>query len=112
MEHDHCATRWLSSPPRWTVRAAGCWSSSRAFAEFRALGVRLDNVREGGQLPDFLVHVLGIVAQDEADRTGRRIKAVRDRKLARGWYVNGTARWGYRFRPRTPTNGAAPGPGA
>jgi site-specific DNA recombinase len=73
----------------------------RSREEFKALGVATHSVREGGEVSDLMANMLAVVAQDEVQRLGARVREVREAVAANGWWPVGRTPWGYRLRPAT-----------
>jgi DNA invertase Pin-like site-specific DNA recombinase len=82
----------------------------RSREEFKALGVPLHSVREGGEVSDLMANMLAVVAQDEVERLSARVREVREEVAAKGWMPPGKTPWGYRWRPATTEERAAGAP--
>jgi hypothetical protein len=76
------------------------YESARTGRELASLGVPVHSVREGGDLPDLVKHVLASLAQEEARLIGARVAASRRHFADAGWHL-GRAPWGYLLEPAT-----------
>jgi len=79
----------------------------RAWNELKALGVELHATRLGGPVPEFVYNVLAAMAQEEVRLNSERVKAENVFVRDAGWYPQGRAPLGYRWRPATPAERAA-----
>jgi DNA invertase Pin-like site-specific DNA recombinase len=73
----------------------------RSREELKALGVPIHSAREGGEVSDLTANILASVAQEEVERLGRRVSAVRRNSALSGWYFPGPIPSGYRLRAAT-----------
>lgn len=78
--------------------------------ELAALGVETHSVREGGLVSDLTANVLAVVAQEEVERLGARVRDSREHNAANGWTTPGRVAWGYKLRPATPAERATGAP--
>jgi DNA invertase Pin-like site-specific DNA recombinase len=69
--------------------------------ELKKLGVATHSVREGGEVSDLVAGILAVVAAEETERLGQRVRDTRAHNEAGGWHVPGGPAWGYRWRPAT-----------
>jgi hypothetical protein len=58
-------------------------------------------VREGGEVSDLMANMLAVMAQEEVERLGDRVRDTRIHNEQNGWHLPGRAPWGYRWRPAT-----------
>jgi DNA invertase Pin-like site-specific DNA recombinase len=82
----------------------------RSREEFRALNVTTHSVREGGEVSDLMANMLAVMAQEEVERLGDRVRDTRQHNSANGWHTPGRTAWGYRLREATPGERAAGAP--
>lgn len=73
----------------------------RSREEFKAAGVVTHSVREGGEVSDLMANMLAVLAQEEVERLGDRVRDTRDHNVENGWHTPGRPAWGYRWRPAT-----------
>ena len=72
----------------------------RSREEFKKLGVATHSVKEG-EVSDLMAGMLAVIAQEEVERLGDRVRDVRTHVEGQGWKAPGRPAWGYRFRPST-----------
>ena len=82
----------------------------RSREEFKVLGVGTHRVREGGEVSDLMANMLAVMAQEEVERLGDRIRDTRQHNVVNGWHTPGRPAWGYRLRESTPGERAAGAP--
>ena len=88
-------TKWLHRLGRKVAEAVRCRE------ELKALGVPIHSVMEGGEVSDFLAHIMASVGQYEVEQLGERVAEVIEYVRSNGWHVPGRPTWGYRTRPAT-----------
>ena len=69
--------------------------------ELREIGVATHSVREGGEVSDLTANFLAVLAEEEVERLGSRIRDTREHNEANGWHLPGRPPFGYRLRPAT-----------
>lgn len=69
--------------------------------ELREIGVTTHSVREGGEVSDLTANFLAVLAEEEVERLGDRIRDTRVHNETNGWHVPGRPPFGYRLRPAT-----------
>jgi DNA invertase Pin-like site-specific DNA recombinase len=75
--------------------------SVRSRKELRELDVELHCIREGGVLDETHANLLATMAQDESDRTSKRVRASKKYTIERGFRAVGRVPWGYRLDDAT-----------
>jgi DNA invertase Pin-like site-specific DNA recombinase len=73
----------------------------RSREEFKDAGVVTHSVREGGEVNDLMANLLAVMAQEEVERLGDRIRDTREHNQQNGWHVPGRAPVGYCWRAAT-----------
>ena len=73
----------------------------RSREDLKSLGVPTHSVREGGEVSDLMANMLAVMAQEEVERLGARVRDAREYITAHGWSVPGRKPWGYRWRDAT-----------
>ena len=59
----------------------------RSREEFKVLGVGTHSVREGGEVSDLMANMLAVMAQEEVERLGDRIRDTRQHNVVNGWHT-------------------------
>ena len=78
--------------------------------ELRQLGVVTHSIREGGEVNDLMANMLAVLAEEEVERLGDRIRDTREHNERCGWHVPGRPPLGYRWRPAMPEERAEGAP--
>jgi site-specific DNA recombinase len=73
----------------------------RSREELKQAGVETHSVREGGLVSDMVAGFLAVLAEEEVERLGDRIRDTREHNEANGWHLPGRPPFGYRLRPAT-----------
>ncbi len=77
------------------------------WQELKALGVAVHSVAEGGAVPDLVANMLAVMAQEESERLGARVRETWQHVESLGWHKVGHCPIGYRWRePTTEEKGA------
>lgn len=96
---------------KWLHRLGRKLSESlRCREEFKALGVAVHSVMEGGEVSDLVANIMGSVAEYEVDQLGERVREVNKHLRGNGWAKVGRCPWGYIWRDPTPDERAAGAP--
>jgi site-specific DNA recombinase len=74
----------------------------RSREEFKALGVAVHSIREGGEVNDLMANFLAVLAEEESRRLGERIRETWTHVRRQGYPKVGRVRWGYLLRDATP----------
>jgi len=78
--------------------------------EFKALGVPIHSVMEGGAVDDLRANIMASVAQYEVQQLGERVSAAITHIMSNGWHRGSNPPWGYKLRPATEDERAAGAP--
>jgi DNA invertase Pin-like site-specific DNA recombinase len=95
--------KWLNRFGRKIEERVRCWN------EFKALGISIHSVAEGGLVQELVANILASIAQEESRLLSERVSDTWKHTRSLGWYQVGRPPWGYKWRPRTPdekANGA------
>lgn len=78
--------------------------------EFKALGIPIHSVADGGEVSDLMATIMAGVAEYEVQQLGDRVAAVWATSTGKGWFKTAPAPWGYWWRPATPSERAEGSP--
>ena len=73
----------------------------RSREEFKLAGVATHSVKEGGEVNDMVAGFLAVLAEEEIERLGDRVRDTREHNEQNGWHLPGRAPLGYCSRPAT-----------